>query len=163
MKTFHSSSGYSSVEEGGIESGDGDSGDETWKLLKEQIVTKKDKTKTTSTVAKTTTKKGAAIVRKVQSHLFQRPPEATTTTTATTAATAGAIITADRLTTTPPPFPIKTSSIRVSVVSGPHSGSKFHLRPIKRRPCPVGSFSTRKFRKHGISLPKDETVSVNQG
>ena len=108
-------------------------------------IIKEDKTENT------TTTKVAAMVRKVSSHLFQRPSKSSSTTATTTDLTKP---------TTPTP---KTRFIHVKVVSGPHEGSKFHLQPIKRRPCLVGSSSSRKFRKHGISLPKDEMISINQG
>lgn len=51
----------------------------------------------------------------------------------------------------------------MKVVSGPHEGSIFYLQPMKDRPCPVGSSSGLKFCDHGISLPNDEMISIDQG
>lgn len=104
----------------------------------------KDKTMITATT------KGAAACAAMTSLLFKRPLEITSTTNTT-------------FTKPITRFTIKTRSIHVKVVCGPHEGSRFHLRPTKRRPCLVGSSSARSFRKNGISLPKDEMVSINQG
>jgi len=111
---------------------------------KQEQTIEKDKTITTATA------KVPATCAAVSSLLFQRPSESTSNTATT-------------ITTPVTPTRPKTRSIHVKVVSGPHEGSQFHLKPIKRRPCLIGSSSARKFRKHGISLPKDEMVSIKQG
>lgn len=111
-------------------------------------ITNEDETENTATT------KVAAMVRKVSSHLFQRPSKSSSTIAIATD------IAKPKKTPTVAP---KTRHIHVKVVSGPYKGSDYHLHPIKRRPCLVGSSSSRKFRKHGISLPNDEMVSINQG
>eukprot|EP00804_Cyclotella_cryptica_P019251 CCRYP_006141-RA/>CCRYP_006141-RA protein AED:0.05 eAED:0.05 QI:212/1/1/1/1/1/2/122/231 len=53
--------------------------------------------------------------------------------------------------------------IEVLITSGPHSGSKIHLRPKPGAPCFIGRSKGKKFIKNGISLHKDQEVSTTHG
>mmetsp|Transcript_20351 Transcript_20351/g.26378 ORF Transcript_20351/g.26378 Transcript_20351/m.26378 type:complete len:194 (-) Transcript_20351:1511-2092(-) len=58
--------------------------------------------------------------------------------------------------------PAKTEpfNIKLEVVSGPHTGTKFDLCVDVDEACYVGRSTGKKFRTNGISLPKDSEVST---
>lgn len=61
------------------------------------------------------------------------------------------------------PTKSNNNHIEVLITSGPHTGSKIHLRPKPGAPCFIGRSKGKKFIKNGISLHKDQEVSTTHG
>lgn len=56
-----------------------------------------------------------------------------------------------------------SSTIEIQVIVGPHTSSKYLLRPKPGAPCLVGRSKGKKFIKNGISLHKDQEISTTHG
>ena len=56
-----------------------------------------------------------------------------------------------------------TTSIQISITAGPHTSSKYLLRPKPGVPCLLGRSKGKKFIKNGVSLHKDQEVSTTHG
>lgn len=56
-----------------------------------------------------------------------------------------------------------SSTIQVEVTVGPHTSSKYLLRPKPSQPCFLGRSKGKKFIKNGVSLHKDQEVSTTHG
>jgi len=57
--------------------------------------------------------------------------------------------------------PVKT--VEITIISGPHEGSNFSLRPTSRTPAFAGRSTGKKFVQKGVSLPDDYQVSTTHG
>eukprot|EP00579_Thalassiosira_antarctica_P011835 CAMPEP_0201924302 /NCGR_PEP_ID=MMETSP0903-20130614/13057_1 /ASSEMBLY_ACC=CAM_ASM_000552 /TAXON_ID=420261 /ORGANISM="Thalassiosira antarctica, Strain CCMP982" /LENGTH=178 /DNA_ID=CAMNT_0048461801 /DNA_START=137 /DNA_END=670 /DNA_ORIENTATION=+ len=55
------------------------------------------------------------------------------------------------------------STIELQIIVGPHSHSKFLLRPRPGQPCLIGRSKGKKFIKNGVSLHKDQEISTTHG
>lgn len=58
---------------------------------------------------------------------------------------------------------LSTLIVKVQVMSGPHIGQEFQLKPKARSYCWVGRSTGQKFTKNGISLCEDQEVSTAHG
>ncbi len=56
-----------------------------------------------------------------------------------------------------------STTIEIQVTLGPHSSSKYLLRPKPGTPCLLGRSKGKKFIKNGVSLHKDQEVSTTHG
>mmetsp|Transcript_18540 Transcript_18540/g.40134 ORF Transcript_18540/g.40134 Transcript_18540/m.40134 type:complete len:245 (+) Transcript_18540:119-853(+) len=56
-----------------------------------------------------------------------------------------------------------SSTIEILVTVGPHTSSKYLLRPKPGTPCLVGRSKGKKFVKNGLSLHKDQEISTTHG
>mmetsp|Transcript_45107 Transcript_45107/g.54649 ORF Transcript_45107/g.54649 Transcript_45107/m.54649 type:complete len:178 (+) Transcript_45107:146-679(+) len=52
------------------------------------------------------------------------------------------------------------TSINIEIISGPHKGTAFNVKPKSRYPCFIGRSTGKKFRERGVSLPDDSEVST---
>jgi len=53
------------------------------------------------------------------------------------------------------------TGLEVIIMSGPHKGSTYTLRPKFRAPCYIGRSTGKKYRERGISLKNDGEASTN--
>lgn len=58
---------------------------------------------------------------------------------------------------------VSHNSIHIEMISGPHVGEAFLLKPRIRQTCLIGRSAGKKFRERGISLKKDPEVSTSHG
>jgi hypothetical protein len=54
-------------------------------------------------------------------------------------------------------------NLLVEVLTGPHEGATFLLKPRPSRPCEIGRSKGKKFLSRGVSLHKDSEVSTCHG
>ncbi len=55
------------------------------------------------------------------------------------------------------------NNLHVEVLSGPHEGECFLIKPRMNRTCEIGRSKGKKFRERGISLYRDSEVSTSHG
>ncbi len=63
----------------------------------------------------------------------------------------------------PMPSKKRHQNLFINILSGPHEGATFLLKPRPSRPCEIGRSRSKKFVQRGISLSKDSEVSTCHG
>eukprot|EP00985_Skeletonema_marinoi_P014475 scaffold7337_cov106-Skeletonema_marinoi.AAC.11 len=56
-----------------------------------------------------------------------------------------------------------TSTLTITILTGPHESQTYKLQPKHTQPCLIGRSKGKKFLRNGISLSKDQEVSTTHG